>query len=119
MIASIETKYTGDITREEVLDTMRYLNSGHYALPQMQGATQGAEWLKTATSAQIQEVLDWYAPILARELKALDDANRFRPSYAPKGQLTRSQGDTQLAAQQTTRMVRMLTYKRNARAAVV
>lgn len=117
MIATIEAKYTGEITREEVRETMLKIQAGHYALPTFAGALQGLDWLKSATPAQLDELLGYYAPILARDLKALDEANRFRPSYAPAGQLTKTQQETRLIAQQTTRIVRMLTFKRDARLA--
>ena len=114
MQAAIDPKYTGVITIDEARETLQILQAGHYALPQMRGAAQGATWLRTATVAQIQEVLDWYAPQLERAVKALDDANRFRPSYAPKGALTKTQAATRLEAQQLTRMVRLLSFQRDA-----
>jgi hypothetical protein len=117
MIASIDPRYTGEITREEAAETMKLLKSGHYALPQFRGNLQGVEWYKQATSAQLQELLNYYQPILERELKALDDANRFRPSYAPAGRMTREQDTARICAQQTTRMVRMITYTYRSRAA--
>lgn len=117
MIAAIDPKYTGEMTLDESRETLKRVQAGHYALPQMRGAAQGVEWLRTATPNQLQELIDWYAPQLERALNALDDANRFRPSYAPAGTLTRTQADTRLEAQRLTRMVRMLTYKRDVRAA--
>lgn len=112
MMVMIEPQYTGEITRAEAIETTNKLRNGQhgYQLPTMQGALQGYDWLIQATAEQVQVLLDWYAPILVRELKALDDANRFRPDYAPKGRPTKSQMDAQLSAQQTVRMVRALTY---------
>lgn len=117
MIITIEEQYTGEITRDEVMETQARIKSGHYSFPVMSGALQGFAWMQAATPDELQAVIEYYAPLVERAMRRLDDANRFRPSYAPAGRPTREQEIAKIEAQRLTRTMRCLIYKCAARRA--
>lgn len=105
MIVQIEGHLTGTITAKEVKETLSQI------APTLQGVN-----LRNATVEQLDALLAWHAPILARAVARLDEANRFRPSYAPAGRPTRDQGGSLAVARTCTRTHRALQYLRQERA---
>lgn len=109
MNATIDPALTQPMSLAEAKRSLAMVKIGMLFIERMQPDI-GHRFLAKASSAELTEMLKWSATQVAATQAKLDAANHFRPSYAPAGRETRTQGFAASDASRAVRVHRLIAF---------